>query len=88
MKLEQTFAILALLCPSNKTPVLLCDRGLMDGKAYMESNDWYRMIGKYNLNEWDLRDSRYDAVIHMVTAADNTDCYSILNNKARHETKE
>lgn len=33
-----------------------------------------------------MRDLRYDAIFHMVTAADSTDCYSTLNNKARHET--
>lgn len=44
MKLEYTFSVLALLLPNNKTPVLLCDRGLMDGKAYMTSQDWYNMI--------------------------------------------
>ena len=30
--------MLEMLCPSNKTPVLLCDRGLMNGKAYMDQN--------------------------------------------------
>lgn len=86
MKLEHCFNVLAMLCPPNKTPVMLCDRGLMDGKAYMDQNEWYEMIGKYNLEEVKLRDERYDAVVHMVTAADSTDCYSTLNNKARHET--
>lgn len=52
MKLEHTFNVLAMLCPENKTPVLLCDRGLMDGKAYMDSSEWYEMIGKYNLDEF------------------------------------
>ncbi|CAD8077649.1 unnamed protein product [Paramecium sonneborni] len=88
MKLEHSFNVLAMLCPANKTPVLLCDRGLMDGKAYMDQTEWYEMIGKYNLDEFQMRDLRYDAVVHMVTAADNTDCYSTLNNKARHETQQ
>ncbi|CAK82406.1 unnamed protein product (macronuclear) [Paramecium tetraurelia] len=88
MKLEHCFNVLAMLCPPNKTPVMLCDRGLMDGKAYMDQNEWYEMIGKYNLEEVKLRDERYDAVVHMVTAADSTDCYSTLNNKARHETQQ
>lgn len=85
-RLEHTFTVLAMLCPSTKIPVLLCDRGLMDGKAYMESQQWYDMLAQYNLSEVEMRDLRYDAVIHMVTAADSTDCYSTLNNEARHET--
>jgi len=77
-----------------KRTILLCDRGLMDGKAYMSDELWKKMIKASGLNEDEIRDRyfifsfnlRYDAVIHMVTAADGAEKYYCLsNNEARHE---
>jgi len=69
--------------------VLLCDRGLMDGKAYMDTKLWYKLLKIENLKETDARDTRYDSVIHLVTAADGAaDFYTLENNTARHESKE
>ena len=36
-------------------------------------------------NAIQLRDRRYDAVIHLVTAANGADKYYNLDNKARYE---
>lgn len=72
---------------SSKPSVLLCDRGVMDGRAYMTSDAWNRMLAD---NTWDpvqLRDERYDTVIHMVTAADGAESfYQLENNAARSES--
>ena len=46
--------------------VVIMDRGLMDGRAYLEQSQWQTMLDQYNLNEVYLRDKRYDQVLHMV----------------------
>lgn len=85
MGLEDSFYRIALA--SSKPSVLLCDRGTMDGRAYMSPAEWSSMLSK---NKWDpvsLRDERYDLVIHMVTAADGAlPFYQLQNNIARSES--
>lgn len=39
ISLEETFITLAQL--STKPCVILCDRGLMDGSAYIPANQWF-----------------------------------------------
>ena len=66
--------------------LIVCDRGVLDGKAYcngMEFKQILRILGK---NEVELRDS-YDAVFHLVTAAKGNGAnYTLETNKARFET--
>ncbi len=50
--------------------VILCDRGLMDGSAYVSEEMWLAIMDEVGLSQTQLRDKRYDGVIHMVTAAD------------------
>lgn len=74
---------------SNKPVVIFCDRGLMDGKAYVSEKVWQAILDEMGWNEIYLRDSRYDAVIHMVTAADGAEKYYDLDtNEARYEDLE
>lgn len=70
--------------------VLLFDRGCLDYKAYMPEPMWQGILDALGgLSEVDLRDGRYDAVIHMVTAADGAaEFYSLDNNAIRTETPE
>ena len=69
--------------------VLLCDRGLMDGKAYVDTKTWHSVLKSESMKETDARDSRYDSVIHLVTAADGaSEFYTLENNTARHENVE
>ena len=42
----------------------------MDGSAYMGKDLWQMMLNDYELNEVQIRDKRYDSVVHLVTAAD------------------
>lgn len=73
----------------NKPVLIISDRGTMDISAYMDPNMWQAMLDELSLSEVMLRDARYDAVIHMVTAADGAeDFYTIENNAARTETVE
>jgi len=42
-------------------------------KIYILFCSWEELLTKYNLSELDLRDARYDAVIHLVTAANGAE---------------
>ena len=47
------------------------------------------MLRTYNIHEKDMRDNRYDAVFHLITAADGAaKHYNLSTNQARHETIE
>jgi len=72
-----------------KPAVLLCDRGPMDGKAYLSDEKWKKILDQRGVSEAELRDTRYNAVFHMVTAADGASTfYTLENNQARSETPE
>lgn len=85
MALEDNFYRIA--SAASRPSVLLCDRGAMDGRAYMSTEQWEVMLAE---NGWDpvtLRDGRYDLVIHMVTAADGALAfYQLENNATRSES--
>ena len=68
--------------------LIVCDRGMLDCKAYMTELEFATSLKKLGLNEVTVRDS-YDAVFHLVTAANGAkEFYSLENNKARTETVE
>ena len=71
----------------NENVVILYDRGLIDNKAYMTEEQFNAVLVDTNQNETELKE-RYDAVIHLVTAADGAEKYYSLDNKARYETIE
>lgn len=69
---------------SGKPSVILCDRGSMDNKAFMSSELWQELLDTEKSTLVELRDERYDAVIHLVTAAIGApDFYTLANNAAR-----
>ena len=66
--------------------VVLFDRGVMDAQAYVEPSEFQAILDNLQKTVVSLRDKRYDAVIHMVTAADGAaDFYTLDNNIARQE---
>lgn len=69
--------------------VVLCDRGLMDGSAYVDESTWSNVLKRYSLDVISAREGRYNAVFHLVTAADGAESfYSLSNNKGRSENLE
>ena len=67
-----------------KPAVLLCDRGPMDGSAYLEEEKWNAIMAKRGVDITDLRDKPYNAIFHMVTAAEGAEgFYTLENNAAR-----
>ena len=84
---EELFMRNAQNMESNKV-LLVCDRGALDGKAYMSQTDFKRLLKLSGKTEVELRDN-YDAVFHLVSVAkDAPQFYSLENNKARYETAE
>ena len=55
--------------------VLLCDRGAMDGSAYMPPETWQKLLEKTGYTNSALREGRYNAVFHLVTAADGAESF-------------
>ena len=88
--LEDIYSELALL--NRKKVVVLCDRGVMDGSAYLTADQWKTLIDEWDLDVVRMRDRRYDMVVHLVTAADGAEEFysSGLSgtNKARVENLE
>lgn len=56
-----------------ENPVIICDRGLMDCRVYLEDDDYNSIKSFLHMDEIDMRD-RYDAVFHLESTAgyDNT----------------
>ena len=87
MVLEDIFIDIAL--NSDMRTIILCDRGVMDGSAYTDENLWQALLDETSWNTIQLRDRRYEVVIHMVTSADGAEeFYTGENNEARYESVE
>lgn len=71
MSLEDVFLKIAV--ESKQRCVIICDRGVMDGSAYTIENVWQALLDETGWNTIQLRDRRYEAVIHMVTCADGAE---------------
>ena len=84
---EKIFEMAAKTMPQEKI-LIVCDRGALDNKAYMNEEEWNAVLTFLGTNEVALRDS-YDAVFHLVTAANGAEAfYTTANNAARTETPE
>jgi glyoxylate utilization-related uncharacterized protein len=82
MDLEETFVDMAQDCDC--PPIIICEGGIMDLKAYIESNKtWQAVLGEAGWSNLSLRDMRYDAVIHLVTAAEGASDF-FTNDSSHH----
>eukprot|EP00466_Bigelowiella_natans_P019794 jgi/Bigna1/75828/fgenesh1_pg.37_\ len=55
----------------NIQAVMLFDRGIQDGRSYYDEKGWQTVLGKIGFpTDIDMIMKRYDAVFHLVTAAD------------------
>jgi CYTH domain-containing protein/predicted ATPase len=83
MQVEDSIMQLATLL--DKPSVILCDRGVMDCRAFTYPPIWDQILNENNWSNVGLR-SRYDAIFYMVTAADGARAfYTNKNNKVRSE---
>lgn len=70
----------------DREAVLLLDRGLPDGRAYMPPAEWQRLLAELGFSEAELM-SRYDGVICLQTVAKlDPAAFSNAGNSARYES--
>ena len=75
--------------PLGRHAVLLCDRGTMDVLAYVGKDAFDEVCEENGWTVPQLRDQRYEAVVHLVTAAVGAEAfYTLENNKARSESRD
>ncbi|KAH9394652.1 hypothetical protein TYRP_004707 [Tyrophagus putrescentiae] len=55
--------------------IVICDRGIMDASAYMSQESWAAVLKNNGWNPVELRDNRYNQVVHLVTAASGAEAY-------------
>ena len=89
LQIEDMFGEIAQNCAPDRHAVLLCDRGTMDVLAYLGKEAFDEVCEENGWTVPGLRDRRYNAVVHLVTAADGAEkFYTLENNKARRESAE
>ena len=83
LALEDQFMHLAEVC--SKPVLIVCDRGALDISAYIQPEEWEEITAMAGTNTNDLRE-RYDAVLHLVSAADGAEqYYTTATNATRYE---
>ncbi len=83
LALEDKFLRMAQEC--SEPCIIVCDRGAMDISAYMSPETWADITRAVGTSTAELR-QRYDAVLHLVSAADGAEqYYTTANNAQRYE---
>ena len=82
---EKTRDYAAKACKNDKV-IILYDRGILDNRAYLKDEEFKMLIDEKNITEAEIL-SRYDLVIHLVTAADGKEEY-YERTRVRTETIE
>ena len=86
LALEDKFLRMAEQC--QKPCIIVCDRGAMDISAYMTPETWDDITRAVGTSTMQLRE-RYDAVLHLVSAADGAEqYYTTANNAQRYEKQD
>ncbi|XP_076039530.1 TRPL translocation defect 14 isoform X2 [Oratosquilla oratoria] len=84
MQIESTYFRLAET--SSKNCLVICDRGTMDASAFIHPSQWEAIMKRNGWNPVDLRDTRYNHIIHMVSAARGAEAfYSTEDHACRSE---
>jgi hypothetical protein len=85
MDLESYFYSIALW--EKQDVIIITDRGMMDNFAYCTPQVRQNVLDETGWTIQGITNKRYDAVFHLVTAADGAEqFYSLENNEARTET--
>jgi len=84
MALEDTYFSMAEKCHQNV--LIIADRGVLDASAFIERDDWERILKKLDLEDIEINDNRYNHVVHLQTAAIGAEkFYSTEDHSARFE---
>uniref|UniRef100_T1P9X6 AAA domain protein n=1 Tax=Musca domestica TaxID=7370 RepID=T1P9X6_MUSDO len=58
---------------STRNCLIICDRGVMDASAYISKDKWEKMMASNNWNPIEMRDNRYNQILHLVSAANGAE---------------
>jgi len=84
LQIENSFFDLAM--GSMRNCLVICDRGAMDASAFVAREQWDNILSSASLDEVDIRDNRYNQVIHMVSAAKGAEeFYTVEQHASRKE---
>ncbi|CAJ0949224.1 unnamed protein product, partial [Mesorhabditis belari] len=85
IRIEDVFFNQAALI-NDRNVLVICDRGAMDPSAYIDDKGWNQMLSECNVDQFSLREDRYNQICHLVTAADGAEnFYTLSNNNTRKE---
>jgi hypothetical protein len=73
---------------SGQPSVIIMDRGLMDSAGYIGWEKFNEILDRMNWTVEELRDRRYDAIVHLVTAADGAAEFYDTKRYINYETLE
>mmetsp|Transcript_6933 Transcript_6933/g.17217 ORF Transcript_6933/g.17217 Transcript_6933/m.17217 type:complete len:729 (-) Transcript_6933:380-2566(-) len=91
LTLEDAYTSICKAGEKDDKCLVICDRGVMDASVYCDQTTWKRILSDLKMDHSDVCDARYDAVLHLVTAADGAeDHYNLDSNEegVRQETPE
>lgn len=72
-----------------KNCLIICDRGAMDASAFIPEKQWAKLLVNNKWNNVDLRDTRYNHIIHLVSAANGAEeFYTTEEHECRSENVE
>ncbi|XP_071050312.1 TRPL translocation defect protein 14 isoform X2 [Onthophagus taurus] len=84
LQIEDTFFELGKSCRGNC--LIICDRGAMDASAFIPKEQWEKMLADNEWNNIELRDNRYNQIVHMVSAANGAEeFYTTEDHSCRSE---
>ena len=72
LQLEESIMRMAQTVAPEQPVVVICDRGVMDISAYISPEMWQELLEKVGRTASAISSS-YDAVLHLVTAADGAE---------------
>ncbi len=76
-------------CSSSQKTLILFDRGIPDGRAYIEEGDYVDILTHYGLTHHQVCHENCHGVFHLRTTAHGAESfYTLMNNQARTETPE
>ena len=85
LKREELFLRAAKGMPHEKY-LIVCDRGFMDNRAYMNEEEYQKVLETLKVSENEIMES-YDAIFHLVSAGKGLqEFYQLESNEARIET--
>ncbi len=82
LALEDRFMRLARTI-TDQPVIIVCDRGTLDISAYLAPEQWQQITEAVGMTITELCEDRYDAVLHLVSAADGAEQYYTTENNAQ-----